>query len=190
MRSIEIGNLTIGPGHPPVIIAEAGINWRSEDGHDNDIRRACSLITEASKAGAHIVKFQSHIAVDEMLRDGTSAGYIGGSFYDLIEACELSRGDHEILMSHAKNCGIMFMSTPFSREAADMLDALGVPAFKTGSGELTNIPLLRHIAQKGKPMIISTGMSTHGDILETVKAIRPINPNIVLMNCASTSPSQ
>lgn len=193
MHSIQIGPLTIGPGHPPVIVAEAGINWANPTSDRpagvGYMHKAFRLISAAAEAGAHIVKFQTHIVDAEMLRDGPSAGYVGESFYDLISACQLSFFEHKTLQDHARQHGIIFMSTPFSREAADMLDEIGVPAFKTGSGELTNIPLLRHIARKDKPMIVSTGMSTPTDIMATMNIIRPINPDICLMNCASTYPS-
>jgi sialic acid synthase SpsE len=103
---------------------------------------------------------------------------------------ELSKKDHLTLKEHAEKKGALFFSTPFSREAAEMLDEIGVPVFKTGSGEMTNIPLLKHIASKGKPMIISTGMSELEEIRETISTVRRINPNIAIMQCTSTYPAK
>jgi sialic acid synthase SpsE len=182
--NVQIGPYQVGPGHRPLVIAEAGIN------HNGDMAKARDLVVAAAEAGAHIVKFQTHLPDQEMLKDGFSADYIGESFYDLLVRCVLREQDHEELMQFAQEQGILFLSTPFSREAADLLERLGVVAFKTGSGELTNLPLQEHIARKGKPMIISTGMSTLEEVQKTVEAVRPINPGIVLMHCTSTYPTR
>jgi len=182
--NIQIGTYQVGPGHRPLVIAEAGIN------HNGDMSKARELVTAAAEVGAHIIKFQTHLPDHEMLKDGFSADYIGESFYDLMTRCALSVQDHEEIMQLAKEKGILFLSTPFSRQAADLLEQLGVVAFKTGSGELTNLPLQKYIAGKGKPMIISTGMSTLEEVEKTVEMVRPINPNIVLMHCTSTYPTR
>lgn len=200
---MKIANLEIGSHVPPVIIAEAGIN------HGGDLKKALQLVEGAAHAGAHIVKFQTHFTDCEMLRDGPSAGYVGGSFYDLIKSCELRLEDYARLKNEAEAAGLVFMSTAFCWEAVDFLDDLGVPAFKVGSGELTNIPLQVHIAKKRKPMIISTGMSTLNEIKATLNAIwdhqfkpvpwdarvtgdprQPYNETeFLLLNCASTYPA-
>lgn len=181
---IKIDSRWIGKSEPVFIIAEAGIN------HNGDIRKAEALVDAAAESGADAIKFQTHFPEKEMLKDGFSAGYIGKSFFDLLKRCELSEADHIRLKRRAKKKNIIFLSTPFSKEAADFLDRIGVAAFKTGSGELTNIPLLEHIARKNKPMIISTGMSTMQEITATVNAVKKHNKHIILMQCTSTYPAE
>jgi len=180
---ITIGGRAIGPGEPCFVIAEAGIN------HNGDRSMALELVHAAAEAGVDAIKFQTHFPEFEMLRDGTTAAYVGESLFDLLTRTALSREDHAVLQGAAAKRGILFLSTPFSREAADFVDTLGVPAFKTGSGELTNLPLQRHIAAKGKPMIISTGMSTPEEIEATVHAVRSAGAPFALMHCTSTYPT-
>jgi sialic acid synthase SpsE len=180
---IRIGERTIGAGHPCFVIAEAGIN------HNGDVRIASDLVHAAGEAGADAIKFQTHFPEHEMLRGGATAAYVGESLFDLLTRTALSREAHGELRDLAARKGLLFLSTPFSREAADFLETLGVPAFKTGSGELTNLPLQRHIARKGRPMIISTGMSTPDEIDRTVQAVREIGTPFALMHCTSTYPT-
>ena len=166
MSSLRIGERTIGSGHPCLVIAEAGIN------HNGDARLAAELVDAAAEAGADAIKFQTHFPEHEMLRDGRTAAYVGESLFDLLSRTAL-----------------IFLSTPFSREAADFLDTIGVPAFKTGSGELTHLPLQQHIARKGRPMIISTGMSTPDEIERAVRTVREAGAPFALMHCTSTYPT-
>src|SRR4029079_5497683 len=109
--------------------------------------------------------------------------------FDLLTRTAISRDDHFTLRDLAAKKGITFLSTPFSREAADFLETVSVSALKTGSGELTNLPLQQHIARKGKPMIISTGMSTPEEIDRTVQAVRAAATPFALMHCTSTYPT-
>src|SRR5436189_1099756 len=180
---IVIAGRRIGPGHPCFVIAEAGIN------HNGDIAIASDLVRAAADAGADAIKFQTHFPEHEMLRGGATAAYVGESLFDLLTRTALSRDAHHALRDLAREKGIIFLSTPFSREAADFLETLGVPAFKTGSGELTNLPLQRHIARKHKPMIISTGMSTPEEIDRTVGVVRAEGAPFALMHCTSTYPT-
>ncbi len=180
---ITIGSRTIGPGEPCFIIAEAGIN------HNGDVKLASGLVDAAAEAGADAIKFQTHFPEFEMLRGGATAGYVGESLFDLLTRTAISRDDHHVLRDRARKKGILFLSTPFSREAADFLETLGVPAFKTGSGELTNLPLQQHIARKHKPMIVSTGMSTPEEIERTVQLVRGEGTPLALMHCTSTYPT-
>jgi len=173
----------IGAGRPCFVIAEAGIN------HNGDAKLAADLVDAAADAGADAIKFQTHFPEQEMLRDGATAAYVGESLFDLLTRTALSRDAHYALRERATERGVMFLSTPFSREAADFLDTVGLPAFKTGSGELTNLPLQRHIARMGKPMIISTGMSTPEEIDRTVAAVRGEGARFALMHCTSTYPT-
>jgi sialic acid synthase SpsE len=184
MERVKIGERFVGHGFPVFVIAEAGIN------HNGDMGKARTLIEAAAEAGADAVKFQSHLPKAEMLREGFTADYVGGSLFKLLTKVELSPEDHFSLKEHAESSGLIFLSTPFSREAADLLEVLDVSAFKVGSGELTNLPLLSHIAGKGRPMIVSTGMSEMEEIEEAVQSIRRLNSQLVLMQCTSTYPSR
>src|SRR5689334_15617813 len=164
--TIAIAGRAVGPGEPCFVIAEAGIN------HNGDPVLAKELLDAAASAGADAFKIQTHFPEHEMLRDGATASYVGESLFDLLTRTALSRDAHVELRDRAARRGIVFLSTPFSREAADFLESIGVPAFKTGSGELSNLPLQRHIARKRRPMIVSTGMSTPEEIDATVHALR------------------
>src|SRR5882672_4885909 len=180
---ITIAGRRLGPGQPCFVIAEAGIN------HNGDVTIASDLVRAAAEAGADAIKFQTHFPEHEMLRGGATAAYVGESLFDLLTRTSLSRDDHFTLRDLAAKNGIIFLSTPFSREAADFLEELGVPAFKTGSGELTNLPLQQHIARKGKPMIVSTGMSTPEEIAATVGVLDATGAQYALMHCTSTYPT-
>ena len=181
--SITIGPRGIGAGHPCFVIAEAGIN------HNGDVNIAAQLVEAAAAAGADAIKFQTHFPEHEMLKGGATAAYVGESLFDLLTRTALSKDAHIQMRDLAARKGIVFLSTPFSREAADFLESIGVPAFKTGSGELTNIPLQRHIARKGKPMIVSTGMSTPEEVDATVRALSDEHAQFALMHCTSTYPT-
>jgi sialic acid synthase SpsE len=181
--TIPIGSREVGPGQPCLIIAEAGIN------HNGDATLAAELVDAAADAGADVIKFQTHFPEYEMLRGGATAAYVGESLFDLLTRTALSREAHFELRDRAARRGILFLSTPFSREAADFLETVGVPAFKTGSGELTNVPLQQHIARKHRPMIISTGMSTPDEIDRTVQSVRALGTPFALMHCTSTYPT-
>jgi sialic acid synthase SpsE len=183
MTYLTIAGRRVGPGEPCFIVAEAGIN------HNGDVKLASELVHAAAEAGADAIKFQTHFPEHEMLRDGATAAYVGESLFDLLTRTAISRDDHFTLRELAAKKGITFLSTPFSREAADFLETVGVAAFKTGSGELTNLPLQQHIAKKGKPMIISTGMSTPEEIDRTVQAVRAAGVPFALMHCTSTYPT-
>ncbi len=184
IREVRIGDHAVGGDNPVYVIAEAGIN------HDGDMRKALDLVAAAAQAGATAVKFQTHLPEKEMLRESETAAYVGEPLFDLLKRVELTSEQHLELNSCARRLGICFLSTPFSREAADLLDGVGVPAFKIGSGEMTNHPLLRHVAEKGKPMILSTGMSTLQEVEDSVAVVRAINSDLVLMQCTSTYPSR
>ena len=183
-KKIKIGSKLIGEGEPCFIIAEAGIN------HNGDIKLAKKLIGAAKGAGADVIKFQTHIPEEEMLKDDSTAEYIGESLFDLLKRVELSKKDHVELKKYATTKGILFLSTPFSREAVDLLEEIGVPAYKVGSGEMTNLPLLEYISKKKKPMIISTGMSTFEEIEETINFVKKINDDLILLHCTSTYPTR
>lgn len=153
---IRIAGRTIGPAHPPLVVAEIGIN------HEGSLKTAFEMVDAAKRAGVEVVKHQTHVVEDEM--SGAAKQVVPGnakvSIYEIMQRCALSEDDERKLKDHVEAQGMIFMSTPFSRAAADRLQRMNVPAYKIGSGECNNYPLLKHIASFGKPMILSTGMNT------------------------------
>ena len=145
---------TISDKNEPFIIAEAGIN------HDGEFEKAIELVDLAIDSGASAIKFQTHITDKEMIPTDMKPGNISvESLWDIIDRCVLDNEQERRLFDYAKEKGILFFSTPFSREGADRLNELGVELYKIGSGECNNLPLLNHVANFKKPMILSTGMN-------------------------------
>jgi len=162
---MDLGPLRIGDDEPTLIIAEAGVN------HDGDLTQACALVDAAAGSGADAVKFQTFCADRLVTCTAPQADYQtrgegkASSQHAMLRRLELSRSDHDVLVARCERAGIVFLSSPFDEASADLLDELNVPAFKLGSGELTNLPLLRHVALKGRPMILSTGMADLGEVV-------------------------
>jgi N-acetylneuraminate synthase/N,N'-diacetyllegionaminate synthase len=188
---IVFANRRVGSGHPVFIIAEAGVN------HNGDLNLAKKLIDAAKEAGADAVKFQSFKAENVVTKTAQKAKYqkqttgSGESQYEMIKKLELSSADFKKLALYARKKGILFLSTPFDKESVDLLDELDVPAFKIASGEITNFPLIRHIAKKGKPVILSTGMSTLEEIDEALHVIKSVGiKDIVLLQCVTAYPAK
>ena len=182
--------LAIGEHQPAFIIAEIGVN------HNGDLDLACQLIDIATDAGASAVKFQTFKTEKLVTRQAAKADYqtrtTGGeeSQYEMLKRLELSPADYEAVLEYCQHRNILFLSTPFDEDSADFLEQLGVCAYKIPSGEITNLPYLAHIAAKGKPMIVSTGMSTLGEVETAVDTIRENgNPAIVLLHCVSQYPA-
>ncbi|TAL10162.1 MAG: N-acetylneuraminate synthase [Nitrospirae bacterium] len=187
---IQIGRRSIGAGRPVFIIAEAGVN------HNGDLKRAFKLVDAAAKAGADAVKFQTFSTDRLVTSRSPKAKYqrkttkAGESQHAMLKKLELSRDDHRALKLRAEKHGLLFLSTPFDRESADLLEKLGVSASKVGSGELTDLPLLKHIAGKGRPMLISTGMSWPKEVAQAVRTVREAGLNeIALLHCVSAYPA-
>jgi sialic acid synthase SpsE len=180
--TINIGGRTIGEGFPALIIAEIGNN------HDGKYGQAKKLIREAGKTGCDVVKFQTHIAFEEMIDDGTVPAHFKEPRYKFVTRMQLTAAEHRALKKYAESLGLIFLSSPFSEKAADLLTDIGVSAFKIASGEVTNIPFLRYLARKRKPMLLSTGMSTIKEIDRAVDEILKYNSNLVLMQCTSKYP--
>lgn len=179
MNDIRFGRVTIGETAPVVTIAEAACE------HLGSVEVAKRIADAARGAGADIVKFQLHLP-QEMIPG--SIRFWGGSMDEVLAKYNLPVEAHAELMTYCESIGIQYLCTPFSADAADMLDRLGAVAFKTGSGEMTNLPMLRRIAQKGKPMIVSTGMATVEEIGETVAALKAENATFMLTHCTSAYP--
>jgi len=188
MQRLVIGERWIGDGEPCFIVAEAGAN------HNRDLGMAKELIAVAAEAGADAVKFQTYSAETLYSKQTPKFTYLEGltdkSTWDLIKEIELPREWQVELAEEAKKRGILFMSTPFDHRAVDELDALGVPVFKVASFEIVDLPLVRHAASKGKPMIISTGLADYEDIQDALAACREAgNDKVVLLQCASLYPA-
>lgn len=158
---IQIANRKIGEDFPPLVIAEIGIN------HEGSLETAFEMVDAAYGAGAEIIKHQTHVVEDEMSKAAKKVipGNTNVSIYEVMARCALSEKDEIRLKEYVESKGMVFLSTPFSRAAADRLERMGVLAYKIGSGEMNNYPLLEHIASFGKPMIVSTGMND----IESVK---------------------
>lgn len=184
MSDFHIGDRRIGPDHPPFVIAEVGIN------HEGSLEKALQMVDAAAAAGAEVVKFQCHITEKEMVPTDMTPGEISKEkLWDIIKRCELDEAEEREVQAHCAKKGVMYLSTPFSREAADRLHAMGVPAFKIGSGECNNIPLLEHVARLGKPMILSTGMNDIESVRKSVAAIRRHGTPLALLHCTSMYPT-
>jgi len=190
VSAIRIGTRAIGPGESCFVIAEAGVN------HNGDPELARRLIDGAVSAGADAVKFQTFAAERLASPIAAKADYqrtatdAGETQLEMLRRLELPRSAHGPLMEYCGRRGIVFMSTPFDEESADFLAELGVPLFKVGSGEITNLPFLAHVAGKARPMIVSTGMSTLREVEAAVRTVEATgNRSLVLLHCVSSYPA-
>lgn len=184
MSNIDLAGRKVGPDHPPLVIAEVGIN------HEGDVNKALQLVDAAADAGAEVVKFQCHITEKEMIPTDMTPGEISAEkLWDIIKRCELTAEEERRVQKYCATRGIKFLSTPFSREAADRLLDMDVPGFKIGSGECNNLPLVDYIARMGRPMIVSTGMNDLASVRETVDVIRKHGTPFALLHCTSMYPT-
>jgi len=182
---MRIQNREIDENSPPFIIAEIGIN------HEGNLFKAKKMVYDAAFAGAECVKFQCHIIEDEMSKHAKKVipSNADQSIYDIMERCAFSLEDDIQLKKLTESLGMIYLSTPFSRAAANRLFEMGVEAFKIGSGECNNYPLVNHIAKFGKPVILSTGMNDIESILPSVKIFRKYNVPYALLHCTSLYPT-
>lgn len=182
---MKIAKRNIGWEFPPLVIAEIGIN------HGGDVRVAKEMVLAASKSGCEMIKHQTHIVEDEMTDEAKSIFPPNAekSIWDVMADCALSREDELELKNYTESLGLIYFSTPFSRAAADFLDEIGVPAFKIGSGECDNLPLIEHIASLGKPIIMSTGMQTIDTLRESVAILEKSGVDYALLECTNLYPS-
>ena len=184
MERIAIANREISHDTYPFIIAEVGIN------HEGDVEKALQMVDAAASSGADCVKFQCHIAEAEMLPTDMKPGDISNErLWDIIKRCELTESEELRVKERCDKIGIIYLCTPFSREAADRLEGIGVPAFKIGSGECNNLPLLKHVARMGKPIILSTGMNDIDSIRRSIETIQQYDCPLMLMHCTSMYPT-
>lgn len=182
---IKIGNRLIGDNYPPLVIAEIGIN------HEGSLEVAKQMVDAAYGAGAEIIKHQTHVVEDEMseVAKGVIPGNTDVSIYQVMERCALSEEEEIELKVYVETKGMIFISTPFSRAAADRLQRMGVEAYKIGSGECNNYPLIEHIAKFGKPMIVSTGMNDIESVRKTVSILENYNIQYALLHCTNVYPT-
>ena len=185
MPEINIRNRKIGNKHKPLIITELGIN------HGGSLEQATNIAEVALKSGAEVIKHQTHIVEDEMSEEAKSIipEHTKESIYQIIKKCSLSEEEEYKLMKFINDKGGIFISTPFSRKAVDRLEKFGVPAYKIGSGECNNYPLVEYIAKLGKPVILSTGMNTIDSIKPSVNIFRKHNVNFALLHCTNIYPT-
>jgi sialic acid synthase SpsE len=185
LPEISIAGRRIGPAHPPLVVAEIGIN------HEGSLDVAREMVDAAARAGVEVVKHQTHIVEDEM--SGAAKHVIPGnaevSIYEIMQRCALSERDETALQQYVESRGMTFISTPFSRAAADRLHAMNVPAYKIGSGECNNYPLLKHVATFGRPIILSTGMNTIDSVRKAVDIFVAAGVPYALMHTTNLYPT-
>ncbi|MBZ7937478.1 N-acetylneuraminate synthase [Campylobacter sp. RM10538] len=181
---MKINNLTISQ-NSPLIIPEIGIN------HNGSLELAKLMVDAAKRAGAKIIKHQTHIVEDEMSEAAKKVipGNAKISIYEIMKKCALDYKDELALKEYTESLNLTYLSTPFSRAAANRLEDMGVHAYKIGSGECNNYPLIKHIAQFKKPMIISTGMNSIESIKPTVKILRDFEIPFVLLHTTNLYPT-
>ena len=182
---MEIGNRSIGPNEPPLVIAEIGIN------HGGDLGVAKNMVDLIASSGCECVKHQTHIIEDEMTEEAKSIfpPNADKSIWDIMKECSLTLDEEQELKKYSENLGLIWISTPFSRMAVDFLDDIDVPAFKIGSGEADNLPLINHIAKKGKPIIMSTGMQSIQSLKNSVGILEKSGVEYALLECTNLYPS-
>jgi len=191
IKPVKIKNFMIGPGNPCFIIAEAGVN------HNGDMGLAHKLIDAAAKAGADAVKFQSFVTEDVVTPEAQKARYQvettgqNGGQFAMLKKLELSKDQQKELKTHCDEAGILYLCTPYEEKSADLLEAIDVAAYKIASTDTTNIPFLRYLAGKGIPVMLSTGMSSLGEVEEAVNELKlhGLNGEIIILQCTSEYPA-
>ena len=181
----EIGGRKIGFDYKPLVIAEIGIN------HEGSLETAKQIIDAAHSAGAEVIKHQTHIVEDEMSSAAktTIPGNADVSIYEIMRRCSLSEGEEFEMKQYVESKGMIFISTPFSRAAANRLHNWNVPAYKIGSGECNNYPLVEHIASFRKPVILSTGMNTIESITKAVAILKKYKVPFALLHTTNLYPT-
>ena len=185
MNEFSINKRKVGENYPPLVIAEIGIN------HGGSLSVAKEMVDAAARAGVEIIKHQTHIVEDEMSAHAKDVipGNSKKSIYEIMESCSLSETEEYDLKEYAESKNIIFISTPFSRKAALRLREMNIPAFKIGSGECNNYPLVDLIASFGKPIILSTGMNSISSIRESVEIIRSYKIPYALLHTTNLYPT-
>lgn len=182
---VDIAGRKIGFDYDPLVIAEIGIN------HEGSLKVAFEMVDAAIKAGAEVIKHQTHVVEDEMSSDAKNVipGNADVSIYEIMARCALNEEDETKLKEYVESKGAIFLSTPFSRAAALRLERMRVEAYKIGSGECNNFPLLELIASFGKPIILSTGMNDIASISKSVEIFRKHKVPFCLLHCTNVYPT-
>jgi len=179
----KINGRKIGPDYPPFIIPEIGIN------HEGSFTKAKKMIKDAHTAGAECVKFQCHIIEDEMIPNEVIPANAKESIWEIMKRCSLSENEDRKLKKYTEELGMIYLSTPFSRAAANRLEEMDVSAYKIGSGECNNYPLIKHIVSFEKPIILSTGMNDIKSIKKSVKILEESEISYALLHTTSMYPT-
>lgn len=184
-QGFDICGRWVGGDARPLVIAEIGIN------HNGCLKTAKAMVDAAASAGAEVIKHQTHVVEDEMSAKAreTIPGNADESIYDIMAKCALDEEDEAALKAYVEQKGMIFISTPFSRAAADRLERMGVCAYKIGSGECNNYPLLEHIASFGKPVILSTGMNTIESVAKAVAIFEKTKVDLALLHTTNLYPT-
>ena len=182
-KKIKIEERYIGQDYEPFVIAEIGIN------HNGEFEKAKKMINDAHSSGAECVKFQCHIIDDEMIKNDVIPGNTSEQIWNIVERCSFNEEQETELKKLTEELGMIYLNTPFSRAAANRLEKIGVSAYKIGSGECNNIPLLKHIASFGKPVILSTGMNDINSISESITVLEDAEIEYALMHVTSIYPT-
>ena len=182
-KKFKIDEREIGDGITPLVIAEIGIN------HEGDISKCKQMINDAYKSGAECVKFQCHVIDDEMIPNDVIPPNATESIWNMMKRCSLSEENEVSLKKYTEDLGMIYLNTPFSREAANRLNRIEVSAFKIGSGECNNLPLISHIAGFGKPIILSTGMNDLESVSESVSILEKAEVDYAIMHVTSMYPT-
>ncbi len=183
MIIIELEDRKIGADYPPLVIAEIGIN------HEGIFSKAIQMIDDAYSVGCECVKFQCHVVEDEMIPNDVVPGNTDESIWDIMVRCAFSEEEDIKLKHYVESKGMIYLSTPFSRAAAVRLESMNVCAYKIGSGECNNYPLIKHIASYKKPVILSTGMNNIESIKPAAEILRKANVSFALLQCTSMYPT-
>lgn len=191
MRKVKIGNRLVGDGEPIFIVAEAGVN------HNGSLKKAIKLIDAAVDAHADAIKFQTFRVEDLLLRNAEKPKYqqekkIADSQYEMLKKLELTEKEHCILSEYAGKKGVIFLSTPYDIESVELLGRIGVEAYKLSSIEIVNHPFIDYVLRKGKPVIMSTGLSTEDEIDEAVSVVEATGykHNLILLHCHFNYPTK
>lgn len=191
INNVQIGKFQIGEGNPCFIIAEAGVN------HNGNMKLAHNLIDAAAEAGVDAIKFQSFVTEDFVTPEAQKARYQvettgqNGGQFAMLKSLELSKDQQKELKTHCDETGILYLCTPYEEKSADLLEEIGVAAYKIASTDTANIPFLRYIARKDIPVILSTGMSFLGEVEESVNELKlhGLDGKIIILQCTSEYPA-
>jgi N-acetylneuraminate synthase len=181
--TIKIRNRLIGNEYKPFVIAELGIN------HEGDVLKAKKMVKDAYYSGAECVKFQCHIIDDEMIKNDVIPGNATESIWNIMKRCSLTEDEEIILKNYTEKLGLIYLNTPITRKALNRLEEMGISAYKIGSGECNNYPLIEHIVSFGKPIILSTGMNNLESISKSIEIIEKKGIDYAILHTTSIYPT-